>query len=107
MDLRTKSIILELEDSIKEVHKKITYYISVKQRAEEESKYIDDDSCSIMMSAIDKKILQEIHVPICLDKSISKVAVDAIIRQCNIEIKTLKAQTTKLESELSKYNKVK
>ena len=102
MDLRTKNLILDLKEKIRKMNVDVAYYISVKHRMEEEAKYVNSDICSIMMSAMDKKLLQEIHVPICLSQSLSTVVIDGVIRQCNVEIKRLKNEIEKLQNELNK-----
>ena len=102
MDLRTKNLILDLKSQVRKINADIAYYISVKQRMEAEAKYVDSDTCSIMMSAMDKKLLQEVHVPICLSQSLSTVVIDSVIRQCNTEIKHLKSEVEKLQNELNK-----
>lgn len=102
MDLRTKNLILDLKEKIRKMNVDVAYYISVKHRMEDEAKYVNSDICSIMVSAMDKKMLQEIHVPVCLTKSLSIVMIDSVIRQSNVEIKRLKHETEKLQNELNK-----
>lgn len=96
-----QNMILDLKDQIKEKNSKITYNLSVKQRMEQERKYIDNDSCRIMMSAMDRKMLQEIHVPMCLDRELSLTIIDTSIKYCNDENKKLKDEVAKLKKQLT------
>ena len=92
--------VLDLKNEISELNLQIAYNLSVKQRMEQERKYVGDDNCTIMMSAIDRKVLQEVHVPICLEKDLSLEIIDCVIKYSVSKVKELKEKSLKLKKEL-------
>ena len=104
---KSGSVIEDLKFGIKETNSQITYYLSVCQRMEVERRYVDKGDCSIMMSAIDRSQLEEIHVPMCLDHDLSAQIIDTTIKFCSDKIEKLKTTVQRMEKQLEMLEKVK
>ena len=105
--IKNVDLIKNLKFQIKELNSQITYHLSVKQRMEQERKYINDDSCRVMMSCMDRKVLQEIHVPMVLDHDLSLKIIDTSVKHCTERVKSLKEKANKLRAQVEELEKEK
>lgn len=102
---KSVSVIEDLKFGIKEVNSQITYYLSVCQRMEVEKRYVEKRDCSIMMSAIDRSQLEEIHIPMSLDHDLSVMIIDTTVKFCSDKIEKLKTTVQRMEKQLEMLEK--